>query len=46
MKTRFMSDAQMCGICLGEISVQGVLNSCSHDFCFSCILKWSDVISI
>ena len=45
MKTRFSSQAMTCGICLSEISVQGVLNSCSHEFCFHCISKWSEVFS-
>jgi len=30
-----------CGICLDVIKEQGVLNSCKHLFCFSCIEKWS-----
>lgn len=38
-----MSKAKTCGICLGEISVQGIVGSCCHEFCFECISKWSDV---
>ncbi|KAL8540876.1 hypothetical protein ACS0TY_002208 [Phlomoides rotata] len=39
---------QVCGICLseeGKRSIRGILNSCSHYFCFSCILEWSKVES-
>ncbi|OMJ88709.1 hypothetical protein SteCoe_9250 [Stentor coeruleus] len=43
MKTRFMSKAKICGICLSEISVQGCVGSCCHEFCFECISKWSDI---
>ncbi|OMJ78627.1 hypothetical protein SteCoe_21504 [Stentor coeruleus] len=43
MKTRFMSNAKTCGICLNEITIQGVINSCRHEFCFDCISKWSDI---
>ncbi|KAH6826471.1 hypothetical protein C2S53_014325 [Perilla frutescens var. hirtella] len=38
----------VCGICLseeGKIRVRGILNCCSHHFCFSCILEWSKVES-
>lgn len=37
-----------CGICLSEeqkMSMQGVLNCCSHYFCFACIIEWSRVES-
>ncbi|OMJ94937.1 hypothetical protein SteCoe_1797 [Stentor coeruleus] len=43
MKTRFTSNAKICGICLSEIGIQGVINSCCHEFCFNCISKWSDI---
>ncbi|EPS66929.1 hypothetical protein M569_07845, partial [Genlisea aurea] len=39
---------QMCGICLseeGKNTVSGILNSCSHYFCFSCINEWAKVES-
>uniref|UniRef100_A0A8I6WKK4 PHD and RING finger domain-containing protein 1 n=3 Tax=Hordeum vulgare subsp. vulgare TaxID=112509 RepID=A0A8I6WKK4_HORVV len=39
---------QICGICLSEeqrATIQGVLNCCSHYFCFACILEWSKVES-
>ncbi|OEL28288.1 hypothetical protein BAE44_0010695 [Dichanthelium oligosanthes] len=39
---------QICGICLSEeqrATVQGVLNCCSHYFCFACIMEWSRVES-
>eukprot|EP00924_Labyrinthula_sp_SR-Ha-C_P003292 augustus_masked-scaffold_15-processed-gene-5.47-mRNA-1 protein AED:0.07 eAED:0.77 QI:0/-1/0/1/-1/1/1/0/383 len=32
---------EQCGICLDNISTRGVLNSCDHLFCFSCIVRWS-----
>ena len=35
---------QICGICLSEeqkATLQGLLNCCSHYFCFTCILEWS-----
>ncbi|KAL3632728.1 hypothetical protein CASFOL_025712 [Castilleja foliolosa] len=39
---------QVCGICLseeGKRSVRGILNCCSHFFCFACIMEWSKVES-
>ncbi|XP_073030195.1 uncharacterized protein [Primulina eburnea] len=39
---------QVCGICLseeGKRTVRGILNCCSHYFCFSCIMEWSKVES-
>ncbi|KAJ6807764.1 chromodomain-helicase-DNA-binding protein 5-like [Iris pallida] len=39
---------QVCGICLSEEQkgvVQGLLNCCSHYFCFACIMEWSKVES-
>jgi hypothetical protein len=39
---------QMCGICLSEdqrMTPQGMLNCCSHYFCFKCIMEWSKVES-
>lgn len=39
---------QVCGICLseeGKRTVRGVLNCCSHYFCFACIMEWSKVES-
>jgi hypothetical protein len=35
---------QICGICFSEehgATLQGLLNCCSHYFCFTCILEWS-----
>ncbi|KAI4301731.1 hypothetical protein L6164_034979 [Bauhinia variegata] len=37
---------QVCGICLSEEDrrrVRGVLNCCTHFFCFACIMEWSKV---
>jgi hypothetical protein len=34
----------VCGICFSEehgATLQGLLNCCSHYFCFTCILEWS-----
>ncbi|XP_073312649.1 uncharacterized protein [Primulina huaijiensis] len=39
---------QVCGICLseeGKRTVRGILNCCSHYFCFACIMEWSMVES-
>ncbi|KAM0883469.1 hypothetical protein ACQ4PT_031615 [Festuca glaucescens] len=39
---------QMCGICFSEdqrMTPQGMLNCCSHYFCFACIMEWSKVES-
>mmetsp|Transcript_40543 Transcript_40543/g.102072 ORF Transcript_40543/g.102072 Transcript_40543/m.102072 type:complete len:599 (-) Transcript_40543:12-1808(-) len=32
-----------CGICLDDVKIRGVLNSCAHMFCFTCITQWSEV---
>ena len=32
-----------CAICLDTIKVAGEVDSCSHSFCFSCIIEWSKV---
>ncbi|XP_051145306.1 uncharacterized protein LOC127261138 [Andrographis paniculata] len=37
-----------CGICLseeGKRSMRGILDCCSHHFCFGCIIEWSKVES-
>ncbi|XP_074577391.1 uncharacterized protein LOC141833793 [Curcuma longa] len=42
------SGRPLCGICLTEehkTTVRGVLNSCTHFFCFACIMEWSKVES-
>lgn len=42
------SGKQLCGICLSEEhrgTIQGILNCCSHYFCFACIMEWSKVES-
>ncbi|KAE9593708.1 hypothetical protein Lal_00036504 [Lupinus albus] len=39
---------QVCGICLSEENtrrVRGVLNCCTHYFCFACIMEWAKVES-
>jgi hypothetical protein len=39
---------QTCGICFSEdqkMTPQGMLNCCSHYFCFPCIMEWSKVES-
>ncbi|CAA6661984.1 unnamed protein product [Spirodela intermedia] len=40
--------AQICGICLSEEkkeAIRGLLDCCSHFFCFACIMEWSKVES-
>jgi len=37
------SAAPKCGICFESIVEQGVLDSCRHGYCFSCIHRWSKV---
>jgi len=39
--TRFKTKAKTCSICLSSIEKQGLLDCCQHEFCFSCIEKWS-----
>jgi len=39
--TRFKSNAKTCSICLSSIEKQGLLDCCQHEFCFTCIEKWS-----
>ncbi|ONK63284.1 uncharacterized protein A4U43_C07F13380 [Asparagus officinalis] len=42
------SGKQVCGVCLSEEKksvIQGLLNCCSHYFCFACIMEWSKVES-
>uniref|UniRef100_A0A8C5TLS3 RING-type E3 ubiquitin transferase n=1 Tax=Malurus cyaneus samueli TaxID=2593467 RepID=A0A8C5TLS3_9PASS len=36
-----ISENLMCAICLDVINDQVSISSCSHAFCFSCILEWS-----
>lgn len=39
---------QVCGICLseeGKRRIRGVLNCCTHYFCFACIMEWAKVES-
>lgn len=42
-KTRMKEspDNEVCGICLENVKVRGLLSSCDHVFCFACIHKWS-----
>lgn len=32
-----------CGICSGHVAIRGVLDCCSHEYCFDCIENWSSV---
>lgn len=32
-----------CAICLGDVVNRSYSNSCSHQFCFGCLLEWSKV---
>lgn len=34
------SDVPCCGICLDSVSERGVLDSCEHIFCYSCLKTW------
>ena len=43
VSTRFMQRAVDCGICRTLITVQGVLNCCTHSFCLDCVLKWAAI---
>ncbi|XP_051146676.1 uncharacterized protein LOC127262174 isoform X3 [Andrographis paniculata] len=48
VETKIEVGKQVCGICLseeGKKTVRGVLNCCSHYFCFACIMEWSKVES-
>ena len=45
VNTRFSSTAETCGICLGYIEFQGLLDNCEHAFCYDCILRWASVNS-
>eukprot|EP01119_Soliformovum_irregulare_P017290 TRINITY_DN5114_c0_g1_i1.p1 TRINITY_DN5114_c0_g1~~TRINITY_DN5114_c0_g1_i1.p1 ORF type:complete len:211 (-),score=50.59 TRINITY_DN5114_c0_g1_i1:67-699(-) len=35
------SEVKKCTICLEEPRIRGVLDTCSHVFCFDCIHRWS-----
>jgi len=37
---------ETCSICLEVVTEQGIMDSCSHVFCFCCILQWSEVTNI
>ncbi|KAL0479298.1 hypothetical protein AKO1_008103 [Acrasis kona] len=34
-------EAIECSVCYEEIKKKGIIDSCSHIFCFDCIFKWS-----
>jgi len=34
-------EEEQCGICLDPPNIKGALDSCTHPFCFECILQWS-----
>lgn len=42
-KDKEQPDDNDCIICLETIQTRGEIDSCVHQFCFSCILKWSKV---
>lgn len=51
MQTRSAGTARLCSICLDRVvvqvlveQIQGHIDSCKHEFCFSCIKKWSEVL--
>jgi hypothetical protein len=35
-----------CGICYEKIQEIGKMDSCSHTFCYNCIMKWSKVTNL
>ena len=38
---------QQCGICLDPIKEEvGEMDSCSHIFCFTCIIEWAKVTNL
>jgi len=43
VSTRFMQRAVDCGICHSAITIQGVLNCCTHPFCLDCVLQWAAI---
>ena len=43
-KERSQGKKLTCDICYEGIKVQGTIESCTHQFCFSCIKRWSEVI--
>lgn len=43
VSTRFMQRAVDCSICHSTITIQGVINCCTHAFCLDCVLKWSEI---
>jgi len=38
-----ISQSEECCICFEIISERGIINTCNHVFCFSCIVKWSKI---
>jgi hypothetical protein len=36
-----IDEMQECGVCYEHIEEQGIIDSCSHNFCNSCIATWS-----
>lgn len=43
VKSSCKSEEQMCDICYKVIEVQGIIESCTHKFCFNCIKHWSTI---
>jgi len=37
------SEELICVICCKEIEVQGIIDNCEHQYCFTCIHRWSKV---
>jgi hypothetical protein len=35
-----------CGICFDDIACRGVIDSCEHTYCFTCIHSWSKVTNL
>jgi hypothetical protein len=35
------NEQKECSVCYEDIKRQGILDSCTHAFCYECIFKWS-----
>jgi len=36
-------DTAKCAICLGDLQDKCYSNTCCHEFCYGCLVKWSEV---
>ncbi|KAL9259768.1 E3 ubiquitin-protein ligase Topors-like protein [Drosera capensis] len=42
--TAVVVDSNPCPICLGPVIAEAYLDRCFHKFCYSCILRWMNVV--